>query len=168
MAHNPDKEGVAVTYGGGSDASEHHLPYKFYEKVVTYSDLETGDGDGDSDEVLLDDFPTDVYIVYDENEITEAWAGDGDGDGDDCAMIVGDTANDNEHVESFTLMGNSVGRASHTRGTALAGIRYEADWATAGAKITFSATDLADLASGGLIYRVWYFRPPLSTHNQGS
>lgn len=158
MAYNEDLDGYATKHGGGSSHTRFHQPFAIYEKVVEYSDFETGDGDGDSDTVVLSDFPENAWVVLDELEIVTPFAGEAD-----AAMKIGDTSNDDGRVASFNLNAVAAGRAGITAGSESGVFRFEADYAGDGAMITVSATDLADLSAGKAIYRCFYLKPALST-----
>lgn len=157
MAYNQDPDGYAIKRGS-TDTDRHHQPFAVYEKIVDYSDLTSGDGDGDSDEIACTDFPTGAWVVLDEVEIVTAFAGEAD-----LALTIGDTADADGRVASFNLNAVAAGRAGITAGVESGAFRYEADYATAGAKLTFSATDLGDVTAGKLIWRCFYLRPALST-----
>ena len=154
MAYNQDVGGYAVKHGAGTDTSRKHSPYQVFEQVVEFSDL----GSGASDSIALTGFPTNVFVVCESLEIVTAFAGEAD-----LAVSGGDTADADGRFASFNLNAVAAGWAGITPGAESGAPRWEADYATDGADLTFTATELDDVTAGKLIYRVYYWAPALST-----
>jgi hypothetical protein len=155
MSYNEDLNGYAVKHGAGTDSARKHNPFQVYELTVDFSDL----GSGASDAIACSGFPTNVFVCGQSLEIVTAFAGEAD-----LAVTGGDTADADGRFTSFNLDSVAAGHGAITVGAeGTSGPRWEADYATAGADLTFSATELDDVTAGKLIYRVYYFAPALST-----
>jgi len=154
MSNCKDVTGFAVAYGGGFDASAFHNSFAVFQVEVDHSQLS-----GASTKIDLTGFPTRARIWDHQVEVKEVFAGEAD-----VAVFAGDTADADELFASANLNAVAVGELAVTDGAAMTSRpRIEADYDTAGAGLTFSATELGDLTAGKLIYRVFYTRLPLST-----
>lgn len=134
-------------------AGEFHTPLQRFKLNVSFSDL----GSGTSHSEALTGFPTDVIIVARALEIVTAFAGEAD-----LAVSGGDTGDADGQFTSITIDSLAAGWVDIIPG-AEAAPRYEGDWATDGADLTFTATELDDVTAGELNYYVYYFTPKLST-----
>ena len=124
-------------------------PWGHYQASVTYEDAATGA----STAVALANFPLGVVVLCGWIEITEVFAGEAD-----AAVTVGDTADADYLIASLTLDGDAVTKMTGTAGSG-ALPSPEADWATDGLDITFSATELGDLTAGALTVHILYRKP---------
>lgn len=97
-------------------------------------------------------------IVDQRLEIVTAFAGEAD-----LAVSGGDTADADGRFASFNLDAVAAGWAAITAGAEAASPAHEADYATDGADLTFTATELDDVTAGELNYYVYYWLPALST-----
>ena len=154
MAFNTDLAGEAVKHGGGTDTAQFHVPFKVFKQNVKFSDL----GSGARDSIALAGFPTDAVVVDQRLEIVTPFAGEAD-----LAVSGGDTADADGRFTAFNLNAVAAGWAGITAGAEAAAPSHEADWATAGADLTFTATELDDVTAGELNYYVYYWLPALST-----
>ena len=154
MAYNTDLAGEAVKHGGGDDTAQFHNPFKVFKQNVKFSDL----GSGASDSIALAGFPTDAVVLDQRLEIVTAFAGEAD-----LAVSAGDTADADGRFAAFNLNAVAAGWAAITAGAEAGSPVHEADWATAGADLTFTATELDDVSAGELNYYVYYWLPALST-----
>ncbi len=140
---NEDRYGT-TTHTGTSSVN---LDVKVYTVAIDFSDL----GSGASDTVALTDFPTNAYTLGDAYAYVEtAFAGEGD-----LAFTVGDTADADGYCASTNLDSVAAGTRLRTVGAEF-GLVFEADWETAGAAVTFTATELDDVTAGRLIVHVPY------------
>ena len=154
MSYSTDLAGEPSKHGGGSDTAHFHSPFKVFKQNVKFSDL----GSGASDSIALAGFPADAVIVDQRLEIVTAFAGEAD-----LAVSGGDTADADGRFTSFNLNAVAAGWGAITAGAEAASPAHEADWATAGADLTFTATELDDVTAGELNYYVYYWLPALST-----
>lgn len=116
-----------------------------YTKTLDYSSMS-----GASTAKALDGFPTNVLRGPAAVQIVTPFAGEAD-----VAMICGDTGDDNGLVEATNLNAVAAGWLAHVPG-AEAGFQFEADFSTAGADVTFTATELGDLTDGELVIHIPY------------
>ena len=151
MAHSIDLDGETQQLPG--KAGNFHQPVQRYTLDVDFSDL----GSGASDAIACASFPTDVIIIGTALEIVTAFAGEAD-----LAIIGGDTNDPNGRFEVVTIHALAAGWVDIGAG-AEAGARYEGDYSTDGADLTFTATELDDVTAGALKYYIYYITPTLST-----
>jgi hypothetical protein len=140
-----DLSGADVTLP--ADAVEYGV--QVYELTVLFSDL----GSGASDPFPLEGFPTRVFILGAGILINTAFAGEAD-----FSAIIGDTNDDNGLMTVLVLNGVAAGTFLAADG-AETGFRFEADYAGAGADVTFTATELDDVSAGSCTIRVFYIDP---------
>lgn len=126
-------------------------PYavQVYELTVLFSEL----GSGASDPFPLEGFPTNVYVLGAGILVNIAGAGEAD-----FSAIIGDTNDDNGLMTVTVLNGIAAGTFLAANG-AETGFHFEADYAGAGADVTFTATELNDVSAGSWTVRVFYIDP---------
>lgn len=120
-----------------------------YTLAIAFSDL----GSGTASAHALTGFPTNVYVLAADVQIVTAFAGEAD-----LAVTIGDTGDADGKMGSVNLNAVAAGSILGAAG-AEQGMLFEADFLTAGADATFSATELDDVTAGELLVRVYYETP---------
>lgn len=124
-----------------------------FTQTVLFSDLAAGAADS----IALTGFPTNVLIVGAALEINTAFAGE-----PNTTVTLGDTGDADELIAAFTLDSVAAGFAQTVAGAAVLP-KVETDYGTAGADLTFAATELSDLTAGSLTVHILYVDLVLAT-----
>lgn len=125
-----------------------------YKKRVDHTDFEAA---AVSDTVALADFPTNVFIVCAWFELEKEFVAP---TGSAATMSFGDTAAATEVLNAIAVYDGDGEGIKVTQG-AMALPKWEADYATAGAKLTLTLTDdnCQDLTAGRGVLHVVYMKP---------